>query len=71
MALAEPTPLSDELPRCAYCGGVIGVYEPIVRVLDGAASTTSRGAEPSLTTDSPGLLYHAVCYELVRRRSQP
>jgi hypothetical protein len=47
-----------------HCGGVIGVYEPVLRVLEGVATTTSRAKEPSLSTGSPGRIYHAVCYEL-------
>ena len=69
MAIAESTPLSDQFPRCAHCGGVIGVYEPIIRVIGGAASTTSQAAAPNLTAASDGELYHAVCHELARGRS--
>jgi hypothetical protein len=49
-----------------HCGGVIGVYEPVLRELDGATSITSRASEPSLSLGSPGAVYHAVCYELGR-----
>jgi hypothetical protein len=67
MAIADTPPLSGGFPRCTQCGGVIGVYEPVLRVLDGDATTTSRASEPSLSAHSPGRLYHAVCYELGRR----
>ena len=49
-----------------HCGGVIGVYEPVLRVLEGVTTVTSRANEPSLSAGAPGLLYHAVCYELRR-----
>jgi hypothetical protein len=48
--------------RCAGCGDVIGVYEPIVHLGNGSTSETSRAAEPSLSASSPSLVYHAHCY---------
>jgi hypothetical protein len=65
----ERLPDPVHTPRCTYCGAVIGVYEPLVRVLDDDVLTTSRAAEPSLSSASPGLVYHAVCYELSRGRA--
>jgi hypothetical protein len=49
-------------PRCAYCGDVIGVYEPAVVVLDGAAHRmTSRAAEPDVV-ERASERYHRACY---------
>jgi hypothetical protein len=69
MALAEPSQTPDPSPRCAHCGAVIGVYEPATQMVGDQARMTSRAAEPSLSLDSPGRLYHASCYELVRAES--
>jgi hypothetical protein len=66
---AERLPDPDHTPRCTYCGGVIGVYEPLVQVLGDAVLTTSRAADPNLSPGSPGRLYHALCYELSRGRA--
>ena len=71
MAFPEPLPERDTVPRCTYCGAVIGVYEPMTQVLGNVAWTTSRAAEPSLSGRSPGALYHAVCYELAVRGEDP
>lgn len=60
-------PEFGQSPRCSYCGGVIGVYEPAVQVLGRTVRTTSRAAEADLSASRPGRLYHAVCYELTRR----
>jgi hypothetical protein len=67
MALAEPSGAWNDAPRCAHCGAVIGVYEPATRVVGSVAFTTSRAADPSLTTSSTGQLYHAPCHALARR----
>ena len=69
VALDDPVPVPEDPPRCAYCGGVIGVYEPVIQLLGGTAVTTSRASDPDLSASSPGLLYHAVCRELSRRSS--
>jgi hypothetical protein len=50
--------------RCAGCGGVIGVYEPIVHVVGGIANKTSRAAEPALRHAEPGSLFHLACSDL-------
>lgn len=47
--------------RCDHCGDVIGVYEPLVRVLDGRAYESSRALEPACPTR--GEHYHRACYE--------
>lgn len=44
---------------CESCGEVIGVYEPLVRLLDGRAYETSRAVEPS---HQGGEHYHRACY---------
>lgn len=48
------------LPRCEHCGEVIGVYEPLVRILDGRPHHTSRALEPS---SQDGEHYHRACFE--------
>ena len=53
---------SDGAPRCGACNDVIGVYEPLVHVLDGSVRHTSRAAEPLLAYPGEGL-YHLRCYE--------
>lgn len=50
-------------PRCASCGGVIGVYEPLVHVVDGVAYTTSRAADPQIARTHIGACYHVPCRE--------
>jgi hypothetical protein len=48
-------------PRCGVCGDVIGVYEPLVCVLEESVRHTSRAAEP--LHRRPGeRLYHRACY---------
>ena len=48
--------------RCDHCGEVIGVYEPLVRLLDGRAHESSRAREP-VGSDPAGEYYHRSCYE--------
>jgi hypothetical protein len=48
--------------RCARCGDVIGVYEPLVHVVEGVGHHTSRATEPRIV-DEAGPLYHGYCYE--------
>jgi hypothetical protein len=48
--------------RCHRCGEVIGVYEPLVMLLDGRARETSRALEPA-TADRDGDCYHRACYQ--------
>lgn len=48
--------------RCESCGEVIGVYEPMVRVLDGRAREGSRLVEAHLTREG-GECFHRACYE--------
>jgi hypothetical protein len=51
----------NDVPRCGVCRDVIGVYEPLVRVLDGSVYETSRAAEPHLE-DAGEPWYHRSCY---------
>lgn len=46
---------------CSHCAEVVGVYEPIVAVLDGQARETSRAMEPAIGSGD-GELYHRACY---------
>jgi hypothetical protein len=53
---------SDQRRRCADCGDVIGVYEPLVHVIGATARRTSLAANPE-TCSQDGDCYHAGCYE--------
>jgi hypothetical protein len=55
---------SGGVPRCGACNDVIGVYEPLVRVLEGSVRHTSRAAAPLLPC-ARERLYHLACYELL------
>jgi hypothetical protein len=46
---------------CDHCGGVIGVYDPLVAVIDSEGRESSRAAEPTLGSQS-GERYHRACY---------
>jgi hypothetical protein len=48
--------------RCDHCGDVIGVYEPLVRLLDGRAYESSRAVEPD-ASDRGANNYHRACYQ--------
>jgi len=50
----------DSRRRCAHCGEVLGVYEPIVARDARGTRETSIAAEPDLQA-SPADLYHARC----------
>jgi hypothetical protein len=54
----------SEIIRCAHCGEVIGVYEPLI-VLEGSGPRlTSRAAEPASDGDGDGTVrYHDACHE--------
>lgn len=47
-------------PRCRRCGDVIGVYEPIILLVEGRSRETSRATEPDAGTH--GDCYHGACY---------
>jgi hypothetical protein len=49
-----------QLPRCAHCGDVIGVYEPLVMPVGRDVLQTSYAAQPDLP--SHGEYYHGDCY---------
>ncbi|MGZ4187618.1 MAG: hypothetical protein ACXVUE_06525 [Solirubrobacteraceae bacterium] len=46
---------------CAGCGQVIGVYEPLVHVVDGVAHKTSVAADPQLAHRRADAFYHLAC----------
>jgi len=46
---------------CQHCADVIGVYEPVVVVIDGVVRETSRAAEPA-TNPVVRECYHRACY---------
>ena len=50
--------------RCARCGEIIGVYEPLIHLADGIARKSSRAAEPDLVHAERGTCYHLACSEL-------
>jgi len=52
----------SESLRCKRCGEVIGVYEPLVRLLDGRVYETSRALEPA-PSDRGAEHYHRTCYQ--------
>ncbi|HXR28478.1 MAG TPA: hypothetical protein VN772_02785 [Solirubrobacteraceae bacterium] len=54
--------LMDEIPRCRRCGEIIGVYEPLVTLVEGRPWETSRLADP-LAAALDGGAYHRACYE--------
>lgn len=62
MAALEEPYLSEGPPRCARCGDVMGVYEPLIHVADERVRRTSRAAEPDVCR-ADGVCYHASCYE--------
>jgi hypothetical protein len=58
----QQQPLFPSLPRCQHCGEIIGVYEPLVLVREGAPHTTSIAAEARLFP-TVHACYHGACYE--------
>jgi hypothetical protein len=48
-------------PTCLYCGGVIGVNEPVVVVEHEGERETSLAREPELARRSGVLLIHSRC----------
>lgn len=55
----------DRQWRCAYCGEIVGVYEPMVVLLPSGSRATSRAAEVELT-DVPEASFHEACFERAR-----
>ena len=62
MEASANDPGPNGVPRCEACYDVIGVYEPLVRVLEGSVRRTSRAAE-SLLSYAGERWYHLGCYE--------
>ena len=56
--------IESAIPRCEWCGDVIGVYDPLVHVAGETVRRTSRAAEPDIA-DVAGRIYHDACYQLV------
>ena len=48
------------MPKCHQCGEVIGVYEPLVRLVDGQPCETSRAREPQAGSLGERC-YHRTC----------
>lgn len=53
--------MTEKRSTCDYCGEAIGVYEPVVVVVDGIARESSRAAEPWIGTP-PARLFHRTCH---------
>ncbi len=60
--------MSDGRFRCDTCGEVIGVYEPLVVIVDGEAVQSSRAAAHWDSTDGPR--FHGACYARLRSTSE-
>lgn len=58
--------MTDPALRCRVCGEVIGVYEPLIVLREGAHHETSKAAADD--GQLRGELYHRDCYPL---RSNP
>lgn len=56
--------MNDESFRCRHCGEIIGVYEPMVVIVDGEPVYGSRAA--STTTHGDGLRFHGTCFVRAR-----
>ncbi len=54
---------TDGRTRCADCGDVIGIYEPLIALTAGITRETSLAAE-SLREDRDTSCFHRKCYEL-------
>lgn len=48
-----------ETLRCRACGDVIGVYEPLVTLIDGQANETSRAAREDVGALGEECYHHA------------
>jgi hypothetical protein len=51
----------DQALRCQRCGDVIGTYEPMIVLNDGAMHETSTAANPNLASER-GEHYHRACF---------
>ena len=68
LGTAENAAMS-EVWRCAQCGDVMGVYEPLVIVDEHGARQTSRAAEPQLVREQGMQHYHRACYDAANEGS--
>ena len=55
--------MSSEQLLCHKCNEVIGVYEPLIMLLDGQVVETSR-ANTDGTRHQRGISYHGSCFAL-------
>jgi hypothetical protein len=60
----------QEPKRCAQCGGMIGVYEPIIVVEATGARRTSLLVEPSGDNPVERLTYHEACRASVAKEEE-
>lgn len=60
----------DRQWRCAYCGEIVGVYEPMVVLLPSGSRATSRAAELDLK-EVPEASFHEACFESARGTPAP
>jgi hypothetical protein len=51
-------------PRCGTCGQIIGVYEPVICVIDGVPYRTARAHDPDLLGRAAAC-YHDACRDLI------
>jgi hypothetical protein len=52
----------SQAQHCDDCGDVIGVYEPLVAIVDGHARELSRAADPHAAAHATQR-FHRDCYE--------
>jgi hypothetical protein len=57
----EQNEINGRIP-CARCGDVIGVYEPMVAILEGRPHKTSIAAKAT-SLDTSVECYHQACYD--------
>jgi hypothetical protein len=58
--------MTDRL-YCSHCHDVIGVYEPLIAIVDGGALEASRASRPDI--GSRAVAYHRDCFAHVRQPS--
>jgi hypothetical protein len=59
----------EERVRCEHCGEVIGVYEPMVVIVDGEPV---HGSRASTRIDLQGLpRFHGACFNRIRTVAEP
>jgi len=56
--------------RCHHCDDVIGVYEPMIVLIEGQARNTSRAAEQD-NGGPMGECYHHACYRQALGQDPP